>query len=663
MRHYYLPAVCLLAASLFAQAQQKSKPPQLTYTVDSLALYTIAEDELERGREIILQQGYVSQIQPTADGELRISALRQHNSYLNGDKAAHIRSGLNTIPALLRATYRNGRFGSEGTATSEDFISLNSGLAQPFSFRASRVSSLVGGVQAKTVLAEEKTGVDLNTLLTTDPQAIGYRGDRYVRSRFAVVGTDLVVDYQAFQFVPFAARYVVQGEPTMRKIPLNPGSKFPVVYTRYPQQGRLSFYRIKEPALVTLDTLGKVLAQVRLADDLKLPEGMILHRRAEVLGKPATGVRTPGELAPVVATDWLFGPEKLRTQDPQFRIVRTDVDGKVIFDQSVTFSYPDFGYTQSYLISDERGCLVHVVLGKGLLKAQDAYAYLTPTSVAWQQIWDKKDPELVAINGGGNLVRVFEGMNRLVSQPDGRLLIVGQQGTHMDALVLGTTGLAERYYSINGHSHTDGTSAGAPLVQVLSLSDGKALLLVQESRNAQAAAFAPFTAVDMELQEGLSSLPKAAPGQKTLFFNATTGPINFPRVAASNQNMSDPVRGARVAIGLLKGKSLEEAVTGSGGGSGSTGPDGRVVKFRIPTEEEPFNYAPVLYLLNPQEGTATVRDLGRQGYSLPNQPAFYVNTDRNELYAPLRTLPKPTEWPRSAKYPRAVFLKVATVSW
>ena len=109
MRHYYLPAVCLLAASLFAQAQQKSKPPQLTYTVDSLALYTIAEDELERGREIILQQGYVSQIQPTADGELRISALRQHNSYLNGDKAAHIRSGLNTIPAGLGAKERPRR--------------------------------------------------------------------------------------------------------------------------------------------------------------------------------------------------------------------------------------------------------------------------------------------------------------------------------------------------------------------------------------------------------------------------------------------------------------------------------------------------------------------------------------------------------------------------
>lgn len=80
----YLPTACLVAASLLAHAQQK---PTLKYTVDSVAIYTVAEDAMEQGREIWLQQGFVSQFQAKPDGELRISLLRQHNSYLNGDAA------------------------------------------------------------------------------------------------------------------------------------------------------------------------------------------------------------------------------------------------------------------------------------------------------------------------------------------------------------------------------------------------------------------------------------------------------------------------------------------------------------------------------------------------------------------------------------------------
>nr|WP_293842452.1 hypothetical protein [uncultured Arsenicibacter sp.] len=663
MRYHYLPTVCLLSLSLVARAQQK---PQLNYTVDSVAIYTLTADALDPSREIWLQKGYVSHIGVGPEGDVSVGVFRQHNIYLNGDKAARIRSGLNTLPALLRTTFRNGQLVREGAgAPQEAFISLTSGLANPFTYRASQVSSLVGGVQAKTVLADNQQGATpLGELLTNDPKAIGYRGDRYIRRRFAAIGPDLVIDYQPYQFVPFSARYLPQGDPTMRKLPLVQGDKNTVLLnTRYPQQGRLSYFHIKDRSINTIDTLGTIISRVRKTDDLKVAEGMILLRKTEVYSRGLSGVQTPDQLNPVVATDWLFGPEKLKTIDPVFRVVRTDTDGKIVFDHTVTFSYPEFGYTQSEVLSDEGGCFVHVILGKGLLKYQSAYAYMTPKGVAWQHIWDKKTPEqVITIHDGNGPVLALDNNRQVVSQPDGRVLLISQKGSGFGVLSFTPAGLMERYFSVGGHPMTDGTPGMTPLLHVMPLPDSKLLLLAEYSRNSRGAQFVPYTTVDMALQEGLLPLPEAAPGQKTLFANATTGPLSFPMTDSATPLMNDPVKGARVALGMLKGKSLKEAVTDVGSG-GSTGADGRTAKYQMPTENETYNASPVVYVLDIAAGTAAALDLNRYGYSLPNQPTFFMHADRKTLYVPLRTPMKPTEFPRSARYPQAVFLKLVTLSW
>lgn len=202
------------------------------------------------------------------EGGIRFGVLRQHHVYLSADKATHLRTGRSTLPALMQVSYRQGRFGP----VQDTPLSLASGLAQPIPFRANRISSLVGGVQTDRVLADQTTATDLNILLADKDGAawaMGYRGDRYIRSRFAVMGSELVVDYQPFAFVPFAARYIPQGKPTMRTLSLDPAAKNGILNTRYPLWGRLSYYHAKNRAIITLDTTGKVYSQLGLAQNLR----------------------------------------------------------------------------------------------------------------------------------------------------------------------------------------------------------------------------------------------------------------------------------------------------------------------------------------------------------------------------------------------------------
>lgn len=657
----------IISALTHATQAQQPKPPTLNFSTDSVALFTLDQDALQPGNELLRQQGYVSQIEPTRQGSLRFGIWRQHNTYLTADKTTNIRTGLNTLPALMQVSYTPTAEGPGGFGPVQDTpVSLASGLAQPLSFRANQISSLRGGVQTDKVLADQTSATDLNTLLADKEGAardMGYRGDRYISSQFAVIGNELVITYQPFQFVPFSARYIPDGEPTMRKSPLNPEARNGILNTCYPQLGRLSYYHAKNGAILTIDTTGKVLGQVRLTEDLRLTPGMVLYKRAEVIGQPEGELIRPSGLSPVVATDWIFGPDAAQKENPTLRVVRTNTDGAVVFDHSFTITFPEYGLTQLEMLSDEGGALVHVTLGKGLLKYQVGYAYITPKGVAWQHIWDKKDPaSIIPISGGSGPFRIFQNATRLVSLPDSRLMVLCQYDNGYGVQVLAPTGLFERYYSIKTRATEEGTLLKAADLHVVPFADGKVLLVGGEIRNARASVFDRFTTVDMELQQGLAPMPKAAPGQKNLFFNVTTGPVMFPSTGTAQT--ATPVQGARMALSLLKGKSVEEAVATSGAGAGSIGPDGRVAKFRLSTETSQYNISPVLYLLVPSEGTGAVRDMARYGYSLPGQPLFLVNPKRNEVLIPLRTLPRTTQkGARANSYPQAVFLKMVKCTW
>ena len=96
----------------------------------------------------------------------------------NGDDPAQ---GINTLPGLMRLSFREGRFGPVQAP-----LNLSNGLKTPTPFRANRISSLVGGVQTECVVADQTTATDLNTLLVEDPKALDFRGDRYTHSRMAM---------------------------------------------------------------------------------------------------------------------------------------------------------------------------------------------------------------------------------------------------------------------------------------------------------------------------------------------------------------------------------------------------------------------------------------------------------------------------------------------
>ena len=98
----------------------------------------------------------------------------------NGDDPAQ---GLNTLPGLMRVSFREGRFGPVQAPAP---LNLSNGLKTTMPFRANRISSLVGGVQTECVVADQTTATDLNTLLAEVPKALGFRGDRYTHTRLAV---------------------------------------------------------------------------------------------------------------------------------------------------------------------------------------------------------------------------------------------------------------------------------------------------------------------------------------------------------------------------------------------------------------------------------------------------------------------------------------------
>jgi hypothetical protein len=81
-RTLYTSLFLLALTATVATAQPA--PPRITS--DSLAMFTIAEDALKQGREVVRQHGFVSHVSVTPAGEVSVNIFRQHHAYLTTEK-------------------------------------------------------------------------------------------------------------------------------------------------------------------------------------------------------------------------------------------------------------------------------------------------------------------------------------------------------------------------------------------------------------------------------------------------------------------------------------------------------------------------------------------------------------------------------------------------
>lgn len=631
-----------------------SATAQPRISVDSVALFQVNEDEYTRGRELLQAKGFVSQYKVHEDGHLDLNVFRQRIGYLTTEKGSGLKAGINTAPALLQIGYQEGRL----QPMAEYFPNLGSGLTKPLTYRFQTITSQTGGVRSETTSFTDNTkATDYAQLLRDQVSALGYRGDVYPITRFLVQGGALVVEQTRYQYVPFANRYVPFGQVVRRNYPLE--GKGNIYHMLYPNQGTMTYLKADANQLITLDTLGKPVQTLAL-DGLS---GKRLLFLTEVVGENGAAVVPAGEMQQRLGTDWLFGPAEAKAKNPELVLVRTDPQGKLIFRQTLTVSHEDYGLASAAVLSNATESLVNVTLGKGLLKYVIAYAKINAQGVVWQKVWNKEDPaQQVKVNGGGRAFKAFTDMQRLISLPNGENLIVSYDADHSPmqgtttligygGLHLSTRGDMLRYYSIRA-SVPPVAGAPLPFLNVLSQPDGRVMVWVNEVRNTLANQFAQFSLIDYEIQPGaLPSGNSLVAGQPSALVNATTYRSGELRMGVR----SAPETGG----GLLGGLSRLAERTSSSIGERTDGG-----KMQEQIETSPINAAPVLYWIDTKAGQVMVRDFGRMGgYSLPNQPSVIVNRNRNEAYVALRTPLQQTEWPRTNRYPGAVYLKLARMTW
>jgi hypothetical protein len=555
--------------------------------------------------------------------------------------------------------YKEGRL----QAVAEHFPNLSSGLDKPLAYRVQTITGQTGGVQTETTsFTDNIKAVDYGQLLREQAAALGYRGDTYPITRFFVQAGALVVEQTNYQYVPFANRYVPFGQVVRRNYPL--GGKGTIAHMLYPNQGTMTYLKADAGQLVTLDTLGQsiqTLAVEGLSDKRLLA-------MTEVIDESSATVVAAGQMQQRIGTDWLFGPAegnaKKRSAGPaELVLVRTDPQGKLLLRHTFSVGHEDYSLVSAQVLSNATEALVSATLGKGLLKYVIAYAKLSPQGVAWQKLWTKEEPaQQVRVNGGGRGFKAFTDLQRLISLPNGENLVVSYDADHSPmqgttaligygALHLSAGGDMLRYYGIRASAPP---VAGAPLpfLNVLSQPDGRVMLWVNETRNAQAGQFAPFSLIDYELQAGgLPAEASLVAGQPSVLVNATT----YRKGGLRSGLRTAPETGGGLLGSLGR---LSERTSSSLGERFNGG------KMQEQLETSPVNAAPVLYWIDTQAGQVTVRDFGRLGgYALPNQPAVIINRNRSEAYVPLRTPLQPTEWPRSSRYPQAVYLKLTHMTW
>jgi len=610
---------------------------------DSISLFRITEDNLTSGREITKSKGYISNIDIQDNGQINFTVLKQTTGYFSPEKKKGLSAGINTIPGLVKIT-----FNENGLQKKDDYLlNLNSGLKNPIKYTLSDITSTTGGVSAKEVISNETMGKDLSTALTEDAKGFNYTGNTLEIKGFDIENGSFVYQNRKYAFVPYIGQYLYFSASPKVKLPI----KFePNAYFINYSENSITYFQSKQlggkPSIITADSTGKIISRNDIAElgDLAFASNTRVQKYNQA------NIVSSSNLREYKGSDWLFAPAP-KSGLEEYMIIRVNEKGEIIFKHKFTVKSEGFSYAQSAVVSNQDDCFIRIITGKGL-RYQTFFIKVAKDGVSYTHLVDKdneRKTEVINSSGRSTSVGDFK-YNILVSLPNNELLVGGHdfmttKGTYDYSFMhLSKDGEIKKYYNTTSHTPKDLKIDLPPFFPIVA-NDGRILLFTNEAR-ISGNPLATFGNLDKELEQGFPQSTKdflVDLNSKNLFINQST-------VKKEPEKTSSGLFGK-----LEKLSGGLEAVTAK------DFMDSGIAKEKINMDDEVFLYSTGLNIIDLNANKIQRFDLGKSGgYSIPNNPFFAFNKEKNQITIISRTLPT-SEMAGRKSYPKSVYLKTTVI--
>ncbi|MFN8343964.1 MAG: hypothetical protein U0X91_03115 [Spirosomataceae bacterium] len=604
---------------------------------DSIPLFYSTADEMgsSSAAPLLKTKGRITQLALTPEGTITISAFRQHLGHLDASPTKGVPVGANALPGLMQYRY-DPATGLQPIST--DIFNLNGGLRQPIPYKFFDLVSNRGTINKDKPLATSESGLDYPATLSSQPKALSYEGERKTVRQIYLSGGVLRCQTVHYYYAPYAALYLVEGTNERELLPIRPKTAYTVDYERVQVLVR------DGNAVRLIDSTGK-----SRTIDLPIDKDMSIRAENSGVASSGTGFLDITKINTELGLDLVFGPALMaKNQDSSFVFVRLDKQGNVLchyrFKIPVEAGYTGAPLNGSWIAGNEKESLLHIEFSKGLFKS---VAFNIKINAATGVVYVKeesKDDQRKAKMPAAGIARQFY---HLVSLPNGDNLAVSVNSTstagddHYSTVHLSADGVLKNYYV---HSRLAFRSQllvnRVPLC--IALKDGRILLLTDEPWGSSAP-YQPYGNMDLELASGFASQIQSLgeADKPNLFFNAAT---LQKRWSQSNNSTGRRVLGT---LGRLSGGDLRAI-----GDIGKEDAD----KQRLQFETQEYITYPIMYLIDPEKGTAeTVK--GPYGFVIPRQTYAFYDYPKNELHFLLRSSPGNKLQPYKATPMSGVFLK------
>jgi len=610
---------------------------------DSISLFRITEDNLTSGREIVKSKGYVSNIDIQSNGQIDFTVLKQTMGYFSPEKKKGLSAGVNAIPGLVKIS-----FNENGLLKKDEYLlNLNSGLKNPIKYTLTDITSTTGGVAAKDVIANETMGKDLNIALTEDAKGFNYTGNTLEIKGFDIENGGFVYQNRKYSFVPYIGQYIYLSASPKVKLPIKSD---PNAYFINSSENSITYFQSKQlggkPSIITADSTGKVI----IRNDIAELGDLVYASSTRVQNYNQANIVSSSNLKEYKGSDWLFVPAP-KSGSEEYMIIRVNEKGEIIFKHKFTVKSEGFSYAQSAVVSNQNDCFIRVITGKGL-RYQTFFIKVAKEGVSYTHLVDKdneRKTEVINSSGRSTSVGDFK-YNILVSLANNELLVGGHdfmttKGTYDYSFMhLSKDGEIKKYYNTTSHTPKELKIDLPPFFPIVA-NDGRILLFTNEAR-ISGNPLTSFGNLDKELEQGFPQSTKdflIDQNSKNLFIN-------------QSMLKKEP---EKTSSGLF-GK-LEKLSGGLETINAKDFMDSGIKKEKINIDDEIFLYSTGLNIIDLNTNKIQRFDLGKSGgYSIPNNPFFAFNKEKNQITIISRTLPT-SEMPGKKSYPKSVYLKTTVI--
>ncbi|MFN8429484.1 MAG: hypothetical protein U0V04_05845 [Spirosomataceae bacterium] len=635
-------------ASLFVYFACTAATAQELKRVDSLALFTINEDELARGQGLLQTKGFVSSILPIADG-YQVNVFKQYWGYLTIDKATApkgLASTKQSLPGMAQISYSPIGLKVE----KEKIFSLTRTLVQPFGYKHWEITSIRGGVSTATkkILSEDETAGDYARLLTAQPQALNFTG---LNKTVAVFYRPNVKEVEFFKqpavFEPYNGRYAEDAsrKTSSQKKTMQVDGKIPVSFQT--EDYAVLYLKPVEKGVLTTIRIDSTLKETQM-EKLSIPEDFGILSYAEArkqTTKEIFGFNSALErdgfaiLVGNAATD--------RKKGNKYTLLRFDLAGKLVYRHDFQMDVEDFMFDGVKIMVNDQETILKLNLRKGL-KFQLYYLKIDKDGLKYKTQWERSHEKTLKVytsegkaESGGSHEDSF-----VISLPDGISLLYGADygmGAPGGPLKgygftqLAADGKIAAYFNANTLMPPNMPSQGLDF-RVINIGEGRLVLIAKEPRDNSALTLQKYSLLERDFSDTYNLVAKKTPELS----------INLEKLPQEQLKTGN--------------KFLDKVANAAINGVTS---DFDVSKRVMQIESDPVGYTTALYFINTKNPEVKRINLNwKGGYNFPFVENIWVNTGTREIDTFLRVPERPFEIRKNGlQFPRGVMLQAVKVGF